>query len=60
MTNTQIENVSRSDTGIEYSTPSKPNHRGSSSAKPTPNSTSRTMEMAVDVKALPRPETADR
>lgn len=39
---------------MEYRTPSSPNHKGSSRAKPTPNSTSRTMEMAVEAKARPR------
>ena len=45
--------VSASDTGIEYSTPSRPKNRGSSSAKPTPNTTSRTIDSAVDSSALP-------
>ncbi len=44
MTITQITNVSISETGMEYRTPSSPNHRGSRRANPTPNSTSRTME----------------
>ena len=45
--------MSTSDTGIEYSTPSSPKSSGSSSAKPTPNRTSRTIESMVDRKALP-------
>ena len=45
--------VNTSDTGMEYSTPSRPKKRGSSSAKPTPNATSRTMESIVDENALP-------
>lgn len=39
--------------GMEYSTPSSPKNRGSSRAKPTPNTTSRTMDRAVDSAALP-------
>lgn len=40
--------VSTSDTGMEYSTPESPKNRGSSRAKPTPNTISRTMESSVD------------
>ena len=46
-------NVKKSETGMEYSTPSKPKKTGSSSAKPTPNTISRTMDSAVDAAALP-------
>ena len=45
--------VSRSDTGMEYSTPSSPNHSGSTRAKPTPKITSRIMDRAVEAAALP-------
>ena len=38
---------------MEYSTPSSPNQTGSSSAKPTPNTTSRIMDSTVDSTALP-------
>ena len=34
--------VRKSDTGMEYSTPYSPKNRGSSRAKPTPNTISRT------------------
>lgn len=39
---------------MEYSTPSSPNQQGSSRAEPTPNTTSRTREMAVEANAFPR------
>lgn len=42
-----------SDTGMEYSTPSRPKNTGSSRAKPTPNTTSRNMDNSVDESALP-------
>lgn len=42
-----------SDTGMEYSTPSKPKNTGSNKAKPTPNTTSRNIDSSVDVSALP-------
>lgn len=45
--------VSTSETGMEYSTPSSPNKRGSKSAKPTPNTISLTMESMVDSTAFP-------
>lgn len=45
--------VSKSEIGIEYSTPSKPNQIGSNSAKSTPNKISRTIESIVDSIALP-------
>ncbi len=45
--------VSASETGMEYSTPSSPKNTGSSSAKPTPNTTSRNMDSSVDASALP-------
>ena len=38
---------------MEYSTPSKPKNTGSSRAKPTPNTTSRIIDRAVDAAALP-------
>ena len=41
------------ETGIEYSTPSSPKNCGSSSAKPTPNTTSRTIDSIVAAAALP-------
>ena len=50
----EMMNVSRSETGMEYSTPSRPKNTGSSRAKPTPNTTSRTMDSTVDSSALPR------
>ena len=46
-------NVRISETGMEYSTPTSPKNTGSSSAKPTPNTTSRTMDSSVDASALP-------
>ena len=49
-----MRKVKTSDTGIEYSTPSRPKKIGSSKANPTPNTTSRTMESTVDSSALPR------
>ena len=48
-----ITNVRISDSGMEYSTPSRPNHTGRSNAKPTPNTISLTRLIAVDAKALP-------
>ena len=45
--------VSKSDAGMEYKTPSRPKNTGSSSAKPTPNTISRTIESIVDSAALP-------
>lgn len=45
--------MSMSDTGIEYSTPSRPKTIGRASAKPTPNTISRIMERAVDAAAFP-------
>ena len=38
---------------MEYNTPSSPKNSGNSSAKPTPNTTSRTMESIVEENALP-------
>ena len=38
---------------MEKSTPSRPKKRGRSRAKPTPNTTSRTMERMVDSRAFP-------
>lgn len=49
----EMTKVSKSEIGIEYSTPSKPNQIGSNSAKPTPNKISRTIESIVDSIALP-------
>lgn len=46
-------NANASDSGIEYSTPSNPNHIGSNNANPTPKITSRTMDSIVDVTGLP-------
>ena len=45
--------VSKSETGIEYNTPSSPKNRGNIIAKPTPNTISRTIESKVDERALP-------
>ena len=45
--------VKRSETGMEYNTPSKPKNSGSKSAKPTPNTISRTMESMVEETAFP-------
>ncbi len=45
--------VSTSLTGMEYSTPFSTKNRGSTSAKPTPNTISRTMESIVEATALP-------
>ena len=42
-----------SDTGMEYKTPFNPKNSGSSSAKPTPNITSRNMDSSVEASALP-------
>lgn len=42
-----------SETGMEYKIPSKPKKIGRSSAKPTPNTTSRIIDNAVDAAALP-------
>lgn len=53
MINTEITKVKISETGIEYSTPSRPKNTGSSRAKPTPNTNSRNMESSVDASALP-------
>ena len=38
---------------MEYNTPSRPKNTGSSTAKPTPNTTSRNMDSSVEVSALP-------
>ena len=53
MMSRETTSVSTSDTGMEYSTPSRPNQMGSSRAKPTPNRISRIMDSAVDYTALP-------
>ena len=53
MMTAEMINVRISDTGMEYSTPSRPKNTGSSSAKPTPNTTSRNMDSSVDENALP-------
>ena len=45
--------------GMEYNTPSSPKNRGSSRAKPTPNTTSRTMDRAVDSAALAMAKAAE-
>ena len=42
-----------SDTGMEYSTPSKPKNTGNNRAKPTPNTTSRNIDNSVEASALP-------
>ena len=53
MMTAEMINVRISDTGMEYSTPSRPKNTGSNSAKPTPNTTSRNMDSSVEVSALP-------
>ena len=53
MTTADNAAVRISEQGMEYRTPSRPKNRGSSSAKPTPNRISRTMDRAVDAAALP-------
>ena len=53
MMTAEIRKVRISDTGMEYSTPSKPKNTGSSRAKPTPNTTSRNMDSSVEASALP-------
>ena len=50
----EITKVRASDTGMDHSTPSSPRNNGSSRAKPTPNTTSRTMDSTVDSRASPR------
>ena len=50
---TEMIKVRTSETGMEYSTPSSPKDNGNSSAKPTPNTTSRNMDSSVDASALP-------
>ena len=50
----EIKNVSASDTGMDQRTPFSPQMRGSSRAKPTPNTTSLTMDSAVDSSAFPK------
>ena len=49
-----IMNVSTSETGMEYRTPSNPKKIGSRRAKPTPKTISRIREIKVDARALPR------
>lgn len=39
MINAAAANVKTSDTGMEYSTPSRPKNTGSSKEKPAPNTT---------------------
>ncbi len=41
-----------SETGMEYSTPSRPKKIGRNNAKPTSNTTSRNMEIVVDANVL--------
>ena len=53
MSITATRNVSASDRGMEYSTPSSPKKNGSSSANPTPKTISRIMERIVEAAALP-------
>ena len=53
MITAEIRNVRISETGMEYKTPSSPKNTGSSSAKPTPNTTSRNMDSSVEDNALP-------
>lgn len=53
MITTERTAVRISETGMEYSTPSSPKKSGSRSAKPTPNTISRTMERRVEAAALP-------
>ena len=48
-----MKNVSISDNGMEYSTPSSPNLIGNRIAKPTPNTISLTMDRIVDSRAFP-------
>ena len=51
--NNAMRNVSKSDNGMEYSTPSSPNLSGNRSAKPTPNTISLTIDRIVDSRAFP-------
>ena len=48
-----IMNVSTSETGMEYRTPSNPKKIGSRRAKPTPKTISRIREIKVDASAFP-------
>lgn len=48
-----MKNVSISDSGIEYKTPSRPKKTGSKTANPTPNTISRIIESTVEDTALP-------
>ena len=45
--------VRRSDTGMEYSTPSSPKKTGSKNANPTPKTISRIIDSRVEDTALP-------
>ena len=54
MAHSEMTKVSTSETGMDQSTPSSPKKTGSTRAKPTPNTTSRTMDSRVDSSALPR------
>ena len=53
MMTAEMRNVRTSETGMEYNTPSSPKNTGSSSANPTPNTTSRNMDSSVEGSALP-------
>ena len=46
-------NVSISDIGMEYSTPSSPKNTGNINANPTPKTISLTMDSAVEATAFP-------
>ena len=48
-----MKKVRISEIGMEYSTPSRPKNRGRSSAKPTPQMTSRNMDSSVEERAFP-------
>ena len=54
MMTAEMRKVRTSDTGMEYSTPSRPKNSGRTRAKPTPKTTSRNMESIVEANALPR------
>ena len=45
--------VRESETGMEYKTPSSPKNKGRIKANPTPNTTSRIMDRAVEAAAFP-------
>ena len=53
ITAAEIRNVKISETGIEYSTPSRPKNIGKISAKPTPKTISLTIDNIVHAAALP-------